>query len=76
MRDKAAAAGVSVMTVSDALSGKGRLPEATRLKVHAVAEELSYRPSAIARGLRSDELGLIGICIVPAGGGGALTDVA
>jgi DNA-binding LacI/PurR family transcriptional regulator len=75
IRDVAAAAGVSVTTVSDALSGKGRLPEATRLKVHAIAEQLSYRPSAIARGLRSDGLGLIAICIAPAGGGGVLTDV-
>ena len=75
IRDVAAAAGVSVTTVSDALSGKGRLPEATRQKVYAVAEQLSYRPSAIARGLRSDGLGLIGICIAPAGGGGVLTDV-
>ena len=76
IRDVAAAAGVSVTTVSDALSGKGRLPEATRERVHAVAEQLSYRASAIARGLRSDGLGLIGICIAPAGGGGVLTDVA
>jgi DNA-binding LacI/PurR family transcriptional regulator len=75
IRDVAAAAGVSVTTVSDALSGKGRLPEATRERVHAVAEQLSYRPSAIARGLRSDGLGLIAICIAPAGGGGVLTDV-
>jgi DNA-binding LacI/PurR family transcriptional regulator len=75
IRDVAAAAGVSVTTVSDALSGKGRLPEATREKVHAVAEQLSYRPSAIARGLRSDGLGLVAICIAPAGGGGVLTDV-
>lgn len=75
IRDVAAAAGVSVTTVSDALSGKGRLPEATREKVHAVAEQLSYRPSAIARGLRSDGLGLVAICIAPAGGGAVLTDV-
>lgn len=75
IRDVAAAAGVSVTTVSDALSGKGRLPEATREKVQAIAEQLSYRPSAIARGLRSDGLGLIAICIAPAGGGGVLTDV-
>lgn len=75
IRDVAAAAGVSVTTVSDALSGKGRLPEATRLKVQSIAEGLNFRPSAIARGLRGDGLGLVGICIAPAGGGGALTDV-
>lgn len=75
IRDVAAAAGVSVTTVSDALSGKGRLPDATRQKVRAAAEQLSYRPSVIARGLRSDKLGLVGICISPVGGGGVLTDV-
>ena len=76
IRDVAAAAGVSVTTVSDSIAGKGRLPDATRQKVRNVAEKLGYRPSAIARGLRHDGLGLIGICIAPAGGGGVLTDVS
>jgi DNA-binding LacI/PurR family transcriptional regulator len=67
IRDVAAAAGVSVTTVSDALSGKGRLPEETRRKVQAEAEKLNYRPSAIALGLRERGLGLIGLCITPAG---------
>lgn len=66
IRDVAAAAGVSLTTVSDALSGKGRLPEATRKKVHEVATQLDYRPSAIARGLRGQGLGLIGISIATA----------
>jgi len=67
IRDVAAAAGVSVTTVSDALSGKGRLPEETRRKVRAAADRLGYRPSAIALGLRDRGLGLVGLCIVPAG---------
>ncbi|MBW0370816.1 LacI family DNA-binding transcriptional regulator [Ensifer adhaerens] len=75
IRDVAAAAGVSVTTVSDALSGKGRLPEETRAKVQATAEKLGYRPSAIARGLRERGLGLVGLCIAPAGEA-ILTDVA
>ncbi|QJP14810.1 LacI family transcriptional regulator [Starkeya sp. ORNL1] len=75
IRDVAAAAGVSVTTVSDALSGKGRLPEPTRLKVKAVAEKLNYRPSAIALGLREGGLGMVGICIAPAAGNAILTDV-
>ncbi len=66
IRDVAAAAGVSLTTVSDALSGKGRLPEATRKKVHEVAAKLDYRPSAIARGMHGQGLGLIGISIAPA----------
>lgn len=75
IKDVAAAAGVSVTTVSDALSGKGRLPEPTRLKVKAVAEQLNYRPSAIALGLREGGLGMVGICIAPAAGNAILTDV-
>lgn len=74
IRDVAAAAGVSVTTVSDALSGKGRLPEETRRKVQSEAEKLGYRPSAIALGLRERGLGLVGLCITPAGEA-ILTDV-
>jgi DNA-binding LacI/PurR family transcriptional regulator len=66
IRDVAAAAGVSLTTVSDALSGKGRLPEATRKKVREVAAQLDYRPDAVARGLRGQGLGLIGVLITPA----------
>ena len=49
IRDVAAAAGVSIMTVSDTLNGKGRLPDATRRHVREVADRLGYRPSAAAR---------------------------
>jgi DNA-binding LacI/PurR family transcriptional regulator len=66
IRDVAAFAGVSLTTVSDALSGKGRLPDATRDKVLEAAQQLNYRPNAIARGLRSQSLGLVGIVIAPA----------
>jgi DNA-binding LacI/PurR family transcriptional regulator len=53
MKDVAAAAGVSITTVSDALNGKGRLPQATRDHVRDVARRLGYRPSVIARSLAS-----------------------
>jgi DNA-binding LacI/PurR family transcriptional regulator len=76
IRDVAAAAKLSVTTVSDALSGKGRLPEATRVKVRAIAERLNYRPSAIARGLQGNGLGLVAISVAPVGNDTALTDVA
>ncbi|WP_240045091.1 helix-turn-helix domain-containing protein [Streptomyces alboflavus] len=49
IRDVAAAAGVSITTVSDALNGKGRLPDATRRHIREVADRLGYRPSAAAR---------------------------
>ena len=43
--------GVSKTTVSRAISGKGRISEATRQRVMAYIEECNYRPNAAARGL-------------------------
>lgn len=45
------AAGVSLTTASHALSGKGRVPEATRSRVRNAAEQLGYRPNRAARQL-------------------------
>lgn len=67
IRDVAAAAGVSITTVSDALNGKGRLPDATRSHVRTVAERLGYRPSAAARTLRTGKSGLIGLTVTTYG---------
>ncbi|GAA4963736.1 hypothetical protein GCM10023238_34060 [Streptomyces heliomycini] len=63
----AAAAGVSITTVSDALNGKGRLPDATRRHVREVADRLGYRPSAAARTLRTGKSGLIGLTVTTYG---------
>ena len=63
MRDVAAAAGVSVTTVSDALNGKGRLPQQTRDHVRAVARRLGYRPSLTARSLASGRTGNLALTI-------------
>jgi LacI family transcriptional regulator len=41
--------GVTQMTVSRALTGKGRMSEATRQRVIALAAELGYRPNGMAR---------------------------
>ena len=67
IRDVAAAAGVSITTVSDALNGKGRLPDATRRHVREVADRLGYRPSAAARTLRTGRSGLIGLTVTTYG---------
>jgi DNA-binding LacI/PurR family transcriptional regulator len=61
IKDVARAAGVSTTTVSHALNDKGRLPEATRERVRRAAQELGYRPSAIARGLVSGRTGVLGL---------------
>lgn len=49
--DIAAKLGVSKTTVSRAISGKGRISEATRDRVMAYIQETHYRPSAAAKGL-------------------------
>lgn len=60
IRDVAAAAGVSVTTVSHALSGGGALSEGTRQRVRAIAKDLSYAPNRLASGLRSNRSQTIG----------------
>jgi DNA-binding LacI/PurR family transcriptional regulator len=61
IRDVALAAGVSTTTVSDALSGNGRLPTTTRKRVAAVAGQLGYRANPAARSLRAQRVGGIGL---------------
>lgn len=43
--------GVSKTTISRAISGKGRISDATRERVLAYIQQRNYRPSAAARGL-------------------------
>jgi len=60
--DVAALAGVSIGTVSKAVNGTGRLRAQTRDRVLAAADQLSFQPSPLARGLlagRSFAVGLI-----------------
>jgi LacI family transcriptional regulator len=62
--DVAARAGVSTTTVSHALSGRRSVSPATVAKVKEVVEELGYRPSAVARSLRTQQTEMIAL-IVP-----------
>ncbi|MDQ2700290.1 MAG: LacI family transcriptional regulator, partial [Actinomycetota bacterium] len=64
----AAEAGVSITTVSHALSGKGRLSPETRQNIERVAADLGYRPNASARNLVSGKTGLIGIAVSASAG--------
>jgi DNA-binding LacI/PurR family transcriptional regulator len=63
IRDVARAAGVSTTTVSDALSGRGRLPQSTRDRVAKVAADLGYTANPNARWLRSGRTGAIGLYV-------------
>jgi DNA-binding LacI/PurR family transcriptional regulator len=64
IQDVAKAAGVSVSTVSRALSMPEMVREQTRVRVRAVAESLGYRPNLAARGLITGRTANLGV-IVP-----------
>jgi len=51
IQDVADALGISKTTVSRAISGKGRIGDATRRKVLEFIEENDYKPNPIAKGL-------------------------
>jgi DNA-binding LacI/PurR family transcriptional regulator len=77
IRDVAAAAGVSVTTVSHVLNGKGRIDPATADRVRVITRQLGYRASAIARGLRDGRVGRISVLHSEAyHGNSSLTDLA
>jgi DNA-binding LacI/PurR family transcriptional regulator len=40
------------MAVSTALSGVGRISEASRIRIKAIAKEMGWRPSLLATSLR------------------------
>ncbi|MGW5366022.1 LacI family DNA-binding transcriptional regulator [Actinopolymorpha pittospori] len=61
IRDVATLAGVSVGTASKALNGRGKLRPETRERVTSAAEELGFRPNALARGLLSGRTFTVGL---------------
>jgi LacI family transcriptional regulator len=63
IRDVAKHSGVSTATVSHILNGTRQVADATRAKVLASVSHLGYRPSAIARSLRTKTTGTIGILV-------------
>ena len=63
--DVAEALGVSKTTVSRAISGKGRIGEATRQKVLAYIEEHDYKPNVIAKSLAQSKT--FNICVAMPG---------
>ncbi|GAA4528223.1 LacI family DNA-binding transcriptional regulator [Brachybacterium paraconglomeratum] len=63
MSDIAREAGVSLSTVSYALSGKRAISAATRERINAAITRLSYHPHAGARALASQRAGTIGLAV-------------
>ncbi|NDV02728.1 LacI family DNA-binding transcriptional regulator [Pseudoroseicyclus tamaricis] len=63
LRDVSEASGVSEMTVSRVLRGKGDVSEATRAKVQAAAKKMGYVPNRIAGALASSRVNLVAVII-------------
>jgi LacI family transcriptional regulator len=61
LTDVAALAGVSVATASKAMNGRSQVAAATRQKVLAAAETLSFTPNPFAQALNSIRTGTIGM---------------
>lgn len=75
LADVAAAAGMSVATVSRVLGGSShKVNVATRRRVEAAAERLAYKANPIARALRLSMTGSIGI-VVPSIGNPFFTEL-
>lgn len=73
LRDVAAAAGVSMMTVSNVVNGNSaRVSAATAGRVRRAADELGYVPSASARSLAARSSRIIGL-LIPAADSDSLT---
>jgi DNA-binding LacI/PurR family transcriptional regulator len=61
MKDVANKAGVTLSTVSHALSGKRPISEETRARIHQAIEELGFRPNELARRLANKESKILGL---------------
>lgn len=74
MDDVADKAGVSQMTVSRVMNGKGYISEDVRDRVKSAAEEIGYVQNRLARGLRSEKTPLIAV-VLPTLGNSVFNDV-
>lgn len=63
LRDVSEASGVSEMTVSRVLRGRGDVSEATRDRVLSAARQLGYVPNKIAGALASSRVNLVAVVI-------------
>jgi len=63
LKDIASQAGVSLMTVSKVLNGKGGISRETSQRILEIARRLNYRPNQIAKSLRADETRTIGVVV-------------
>ncbi|EIP98641.1 transcriptional regulator [Opitutaceae bacterium TAV1] len=63
IRDVAKRAGVTLTTVSSALSGRGRVSDEKRENIRKIANELGYQPKLAAQMMRGRSTGHIGLIL-------------
>jgi LacI family transcriptional regulator len=63
LKDIAALAGVSIMTVSKVLRDAPDISSATKARIRKLAQEMGYVPDALAQGLRTRTTRLLGLVI-------------
>src|SRR5579871_5981905 len=63
LKDVAARAGVSMMTVSSVVNGRPHVAPQTRERVRAALAALNYRPNVSARHLRNGRAGVLALAI-------------
>ncbi|HWD18724.1 MAG TPA: LacI family DNA-binding transcriptional regulator [Verrucomicrobiae bacterium] len=63
LKDIAAHAGVSVMTVSKALRGATDVAPQTKARIRALAQQMGYEPNSVAQGLRNRTTRLLGLIL-------------
>ncbi|BBK41133.1 LacI family transcriptional regulator [Allostella vacuolata] len=63
LKDVADLVGVSVSTVSRALTGKGLIGKDTEERIRKAAEAVNYRANTLARGLKTQRSRLIGLMV-------------
>jgi DNA-binding LacI/PurR family transcriptional regulator len=63
LKDIAAQAGVSVMTVSKALRDAPDVSDATRTRIRQLASQMGYVPDSSAQGLRTRTTKLFGLVV-------------
>jgi DNA-binding LacI/PurR family transcriptional regulator len=63
LKDIAAQAGVSVMTVSKSLRGAPDISAATKTRVRGLAQQMGYMPDSMAQGLRNRTTKLLGVIL-------------
>lgn len=63
IKDVAKEAGVSITTVSHALSGGGVVKQETRERIRELARQMNYMPNWSGRNLKAEETGVIGLYV-------------